>query len=99
MTLTQAKELLLRVETECSKVGLGLNGPKPKYSTYNIEEGHAPLHTRAGMILEEKKTLSISIPGLTSHSKTSKSERLFPGGLPMTSWRRPGSLALDLVLE
>ena len=52
--IAQAQELLLRVETECSKVGLGLNGPKTKYITYNIEEGHAPLHTRDGTILEEK---------------------------------------------
>lgn len=53
--IVQAQELLLRVEHECNKVGLGLNGPKTKYLTYNIEEDHAPLHTRDGTILEEKK--------------------------------------------
>ena len=36
------KPALLRVETECYKVGLGLNGPKTKYLTYNIDE-HPPL--------------------------------------------------------
>ena len=53
--IVQAQEILLRVEHECNKVGLGLNGPKTKYLTYNIEEGHAPLHTRDKTILEEKK--------------------------------------------
>ncbi|GFR99625.1 hypothetical protein ElyMa_006378900 [Elysia marginata] len=30
----QAQELILRVERECSRVGLGLNHPKTKYLTY-----------------------------------------------------------------
>ena len=55
--IAQAQELLLRVETECSKVGLELNGPKAKYITYNIEEGHAPLCTRDGTILVEEDGL------------------------------------------
>ena len=55
----QAQELLLRVETECSKVGLGLNGPKTKYLTYNIDGHpplvrHSPLSTRNGTVLEQK---------------------------------------------
>ena len=55
----QAQELLLRVETECSKVGLGLNGPKTKYLTYNIDGHpplvrHSPLCTRNGTVLEQK---------------------------------------------
>ena len=33
--IENAQELLLRVETECNKVGLGLNGPKTKYLAYN----------------------------------------------------------------
>ena len=33
--IAQAQELLLRVETECSEVALGLNGPKTKYITYS----------------------------------------------------------------
>jgi len=53
--IVQAQELLHRVEHECNKVGLGLNGPKTKYLTYNIEEDHAPHPTRNGTILEEKK--------------------------------------------
>ena len=44
---------LLRVEAECSKVGLGLNGPKTKYLAYNIEDP-TPLSTRNGTILERK---------------------------------------------
>ena len=53
-TMQQAQELLLRVETECSKVGLGLNGPKTKYLAYNIDE-HPPLVTRNGTTLEQKE--------------------------------------------
>ena len=57
--MQQAQELLLRVETECSKVGLGLNGPKTKYLTYNIDDHpplvrHSPLSTRNGTVLEQK---------------------------------------------
>ena len=51
--IEQAQELLLRVETECNKVGLGLNGPKTKYLAYNIED-ITPLHTRDGTVLEQK---------------------------------------------
>ena len=51
--IIQAQELLLRVETECSKVGLGLNGPKTKYLAYNIDV-HTPLVTRSGTVLEQK---------------------------------------------
>ncbi|CAJ1087270.1 Craniofacial development protein 2 [Xyrichtys novacula] len=58
-TVEQAQELLLRVETECNKVGLGLNGPKTKYLAYNIDDHpplarHSPLVTRNGTVLEEK---------------------------------------------
>ena len=48
------------MEAECAKVGLGLNGPKTKYLTYNIDEHpphvrHTPLVTRNGTTLEEKE--------------------------------------------
>ena len=47
------------METECSKVGLGLNGPKTKYLTYSIDDHpplsrHSPLSTRNGTVMEEK---------------------------------------------
>ena len=48
--IKQAQELLLRVERECSKVGLRLNGPKTKYLVYNIDQ-HA-LQTLDGTTLE-----------------------------------------------
>ena len=51
--IEQAQELLLRVEKECKKVGLGLNGPKTKYLAYNIEVPTI-LRTREGVILEQK---------------------------------------------
>ena len=51
--IEQAQELLIRVETECKKVGLGLNGPKTKSLAYNIEDPE-PLHTRDGTELEWK---------------------------------------------
>ena len=51
--IEQAQELLLRVETECNKVGLGLNGPKTKYLAYNTE-GELQLCTRNGTVLELK---------------------------------------------
>ena len=52
--IEKAQELLLRVETECNKVGLGLNGPKTKYLAYNTES-IPPLHTRDGTVLEKKE--------------------------------------------
>jgi hypothetical protein len=48
----QAQELLSRVETECGKVGLGLNAKKTEVMTYNIS-GHEPLKTNAGNTLKE----------------------------------------------
>ena len=36
--IEKAQELLLRVETECNRVGLGLNGPNTKYLTYNTDD-------------------------------------------------------------
>ena len=36
--IEEAKELLLSVERECKKVGLGINADKTKYMKYNIEE-------------------------------------------------------------
>ncbi|KXJ18978.1 hypothetical protein AC249_AIPGENE19925 [Exaiptasia diaphana] len=54
--IIQAQELLLRVETEYSKVGLGLNDPKTKYLAYNIDV-HTPLVTRSGTVLEQKDDL------------------------------------------
>ena len=57
--VAQDQELLLRVETECAKVGLGLKGPKTKNLTYNIDAHpplvyHTPLVTRNDITLEEK---------------------------------------------
>ena len=51
--IAQAQELLSRVETECKKVGLGLNGPKTKALTYNIQNP-PPLRTQDGTALEYK---------------------------------------------
>ena len=42
--IDQAQELLLIVEKECSKVGLGLNAKKTKYLAHNIDDP-APLRT------------------------------------------------------
>ena len=50
--MQQAQELLTRVETECSKVGLGLNAKKTEVMTYNIS-GHNPLRTCSGNTLKE----------------------------------------------
>ena len=51
--IIQAQELLSRVETECKKVGLGLNGPKTKALAYNIQNP-PPLCTHDGTALEYK---------------------------------------------
>ena len=51
--VSQAQELLLRVEEECAYVGLGLNGPKTKYLKYNIDDS-TPLRTSDGTVLECK---------------------------------------------
>ena len=51
--LRQAQELLTNVETECKRVGLGLNGPKTKFLAYNIDVDQ-PLHTLNGTALEQK---------------------------------------------
>jgi len=48
----QARELLLRVEAECSKVGLMLNAKKTEVITYNTPE-HTPLKTLEGRELKE----------------------------------------------
>jgi hypothetical protein len=50
--IQQAQQLLLRVETECNKVGLGLNAKKTEVMTYNIPE-HNSLRTIAGEMLKE----------------------------------------------
>ena len=52
--INQAQELLSRVEHECCRVGLGLNGPKTKFLAYNIAD-HPMLTTRIGTVLEQKK--------------------------------------------
>ena len=49
--IEQAQELLLRVERECKKVGLGLNAKKTKSLAYNIQNP-IPLHTADGTELE-----------------------------------------------
>ena len=51
--IAQAQELLTNVETECKKVGLGLNGPKTKFLAYNTDVNQ-PLSTINGTILEQK---------------------------------------------
>ena len=51
--MRQAQQLLLNVEVECKKVGLGLNGPKTKFLAYNVEV-QQPLHTIDGTQLEQK---------------------------------------------
>ena len=49
----EAQELLTSVETECKKVGLGINGPKTKALAYNIENPQ-PLRIRDGSTLDYK---------------------------------------------
>lgn len=49
--IIQAQELLLRVERECKKVGLGINAKKTKGLPLNVEDP-APLHTLDGTELE-----------------------------------------------
>ena len=51
--IDQAQQLLLRVELECKKVGLGLNGPKTKSLAYNVDN-LSPLKTLDGTELEWK---------------------------------------------
>ena len=51
--IEQAQELLLRVEQECSKVGLGLNGPKTKYLAYSTKD-NPPLTTRLGTVFRKE---------------------------------------------
>ena len=51
--MEQAQQLLSNVESECQKVGLGLNGPKTKFLAYNIVVKQ-PLHTNDGTVLEQK---------------------------------------------
>ena len=51
--INQAQQLLTRVETECKKVGLGLNGPKTKSLAYNVDD-LVPLKTLDGTELEWK---------------------------------------------
>ena len=52
--IDQAQQLLLKVELECKKVGLGLNGPKTKSLAYNVDD-LSPLKTLDGTELEWKK--------------------------------------------
>ncbi len=52
--IANAQELLLRVETECNKVGLVPNCSKTKYLLYNIEDP-CSLRTREGTELERKE--------------------------------------------
>ena len=51
--IEEAQQLLSRVENECKKVGLGLNGLKTKSIAYNIEDPE-PLYTQDGTELEWK---------------------------------------------
>lgn len=47
----QAQDLLLRVERECKKVGLGLNAKKSKGLPLNVDSS-PPLHTADGTEIE-----------------------------------------------
>ena len=47
----RAQELLNRVETECAKVGQGLNAKKVEYIEYNIPAEHPPIRTVEGIVL------------------------------------------------
>ena len=49
--IAQAQELLLRVERECKKVGLGINAKKTKGLPLNVDSP-APLHTADGTEIE-----------------------------------------------
>ena len=49
--IQQAQELLLRVRSECKKVGLGINAKKTKGLAFNIEEP-PPLQTAEGTDIE-----------------------------------------------
>ncbi|XP_068749527.1 uncharacterized protein [Montipora capricornis] len=51
--IEEAQQLLSRVENECKKIGLGLNGLKTKSIVYNIEDPE-PLCTQDGTELEWK---------------------------------------------
>ena len=45
--------VLNRVETECAKVGQGLNAKKTGYIAYNIPAEHPPIRTVEGIVLKE----------------------------------------------
>jgi hypothetical protein len=49
--IVQAQTLLLSIEKECNKVGLGINAKKTKSLLLNIENP-TPLHTGDGTVLE-----------------------------------------------
>ena len=49
--IVQAQDLLLRVERECKKVGLGLNAKKTKGLPLNVDSP-PPLHTADGTEIE-----------------------------------------------
>lgn len=53
--MEKAQELLSRVESECAKVGVRLNGKKTEMITYNIQLEHPPLITTGGTALREVK--------------------------------------------
>ena len=52
---TLLKELLSRVESECTKVGLRLNPKKTKVITHYIKSEHSPLTTIEDSALKEVK--------------------------------------------
>jgi len=66
--IEKAQELLLKVETECRKVGLGLNGPKTKSLVYNVDSP-PPLQTRDGTVLEYAKDFKYLGSWVDSSSK------------------------------
>ena len=51
--IQHAQQLLLRVETECNKVELGLNAKKTEVMTYNRPLNMTPLRTVSGDVLME----------------------------------------------
>ena len=76
--IEQAQELLLRVEKECKKVGLGLNAKKTKSLAYNIRT-LSPFTQQMAQHLSGLTTLNISDLGWTTQKRTSASERPLPG--------------------
>ena len=66
--IEKSQKLLLRVETECNKVGFSLNGLKTKYLAYNTATD-PPLRTRASIVLERKDDFKYLLSWVDESSK------------------------------